>query len=1177
MTARIGAFALKRRLGRGGMGEVWKATHVDAGVDVALKIMTGTRATDPHYRAAFGREVRAVASLDHPAIVRVFDCGEIAEQSIDEAAQLAAESPYLVMEIAVGTLRDLRGQLIRWSQWRTILLRILDGLNHAHVRGVIHRDIKPENVLIVSDDDGPSLKLADFGLAHAYRRPEESDEASRRITGTPRFMAPEQILGMSRDQGPWTDLYSVGCLAYWLIDGRPPYSGAETKEILEQHLGESPPRLDTAHDLPEGFEAWLDRMMAKRPRERFRLAADAAMALRALANGDQSSPPAPPPIAAPKKEALLSADTLMASETVTLPEQDADSPLSGGQWIDGDVPPVPARWERAGSAAIGPSEDRLRGVGLGLYGLRQLPLVDRVETRDRLWAALRETHATNTPRAIALTGTMGVGKTRLARWLAERALEVGAALTAEVRHSPIEANARGLAHLLARLLRCHEMATEAIFDRLKDHYAASGELSAEDRNDCAALTELVAPICDRDYKPAATGSQLSSPRERYAVVARFLSRINDGRPLVLVLDDVQWGHDTLRFIEYLVTTADKPPAVLAVMTVRDENLKTRHLEREVLERLDKSPHFDSLDIAPLSEHDHRRLVSTLLGLESDLYEEVVERTRGNPLFAIQLVGDWVERGVLVATNRGFRRQKNADARLPDDIQQLLEQRLHELAQNLVSDKIELSSVWASLELAAALGREVELREWHRACNNASIPIASGLVEALSRTRLAEAEPRRFIFSHGAIRECLEYHARADGRWREHHRICARALREIYPPATPGLANRVGHHFVCAERWKEAVDPLLAGADEARINSDFPRVYELLDLFRSAVDNADLDNADDLKALGEIRRARTLVKQARLSDAAELLDGFGDIDLAPEIDAERLFALGILARSRGDVRNGIDIADRCLNAFAELVDTSPNDAHLLQGYVKSIGLYADILASAGQFDDALAVSRNYFDQCRRADYANEIAAAFMQQGNIYALTGQLTRSLEFLTRARRAFAEIPNRYGVAQAENAIGEVHRMKGATDLALDHYQNALDLLLRIGVPRLGTVRFNIALCLVDEGNFEEAGRYFDMVYRTLIESQSSGYLGLVHLGIAACAGAGDDWTRCEEHFAEARQLLDETGFAHTDVATLACTIADIADSTDNDDWADRARELAAEQYDQLDQPQKAKALCNA
>src|SRR5262245_52737323 len=223
----LGPFRLDRCIGRGGMAEVWSGVHAAQNVPVAVKVMIGERAREASFRAAFRNEVQAVASLDHPGIVMVFDHGEISPEAEEiSRGLLAAGSPALAMELADGgTLGSLSAAGVTWRELRQALLDLLDALAHAHARGMVHRDLKPNNILVFRNGGGPPrLKLADFGLAQAVEL-QMRDDSTEVICGTPSYMSPEQLQGHWRDYGAWTDLYGLGCLAWTLAAGKPPFGG----------------------------------------------------------------------------------------------------------------------------------------------------------------------------------------------------------------------------------------------------------------------------------------------------------------------------------------------------------------------------------------------------------------------------------------------------------------------------------------------------------------------------------------------------------------------------------------------------------------------------------------------------------------------------------------------------------------------------------------------------------------------------------------------------------------------------------------------------------------------------------------------------------------------------------------------------------------------------------------
>ena len=219
----VAGATLRRLLGRGGGGEVW-AVDTELG-PAALKLVDRTEVLT---------EARAVAALEHPHIVEIYDLG---------TTTLRGERcGYLLQPLADGTLADREGE----GGWRQELLQLLDALAHAHSRGVVHLDLKPSNVLV----HGDRLWLADFGAAH---RVDQEADAPRR--GSVRWMAPEQLLGRWRDVGPATDLYAVGLVAWWRARGELPWGTDDPTELAE---GANPRSSDTDGDgLPDGVEVAL--------------------------------------------------------------------------------------------------------------------------------------------------------------------------------------------------------------------------------------------------------------------------------------------------------------------------------------------------------------------------------------------------------------------------------------------------------------------------------------------------------------------------------------------------------------------------------------------------------------------------------------------------------------------------------------------------------------------------------------------------------------------------------------------------------------------------------------------------------------------------------------------------------------------------------------------------------
>ena len=274
----IGPFDVGGRLGEGGMAVVYHAWHRRDRTPVAIKVLKPGALPDTTMVSMFAHEVRAAARLNHPLVTAVFDHGTLDDAGAGGQTELVG-CPWLAMEqISGGSIRRFAG-VAPWPQILQMLIDVLSALAHAHARGMIHRDIKPGNILF--DRPTSRIKLTDFGLAQSLSSMRHLPPKAEFMTGTPSYMAPEQIRGERRAQGPWSDIYSVGALGWTLLTGRPPHSGHMT-DILRAHIEGTWRAFLPVVDVPPEVEAWLRRALQPDPAHRFFSAADAIWALRQL-------------------------------------------------------------------------------------------------------------------------------------------------------------------------------------------------------------------------------------------------------------------------------------------------------------------------------------------------------------------------------------------------------------------------------------------------------------------------------------------------------------------------------------------------------------------------------------------------------------------------------------------------------------------------------------------------------------------------------------------------------------------------------------------------------------------------------------------------------------------------------------------------------------------------------
>ncbi|MBF4768532.1 Stk1 family PASTA domain-containing Ser/Thr kinase [Nocardioides agariphilus] len=292
-----GRYELGELLGRGGMAEVRKGTDTRLGRVVAVKRLRTDLASDATFQARFRREAQSSASLNHPAIVAVYDTGE--ELASDGSG---ISQPYIVMEYVAGrTLRDIlrEGRKILPERALEITSGVLSALDYSHRAGIIHRDIKPGNVMLTPSGD---VKVMDFGIARAISDASSSMTQTAAVVGTAQYLSPEQARGETVDSR--SDVYSAGCLLYELLTGRPPFVGDSPVAVAYQHVREPavpPSDHDTA--LSPEIDTIVMKSLAKRVEDRYQSAAAmradierylAGHPVRATAPPLPPGPPGPP-------------------------------------------------------------------------------------------------------------------------------------------------------------------------------------------------------------------------------------------------------------------------------------------------------------------------------------------------------------------------------------------------------------------------------------------------------------------------------------------------------------------------------------------------------------------------------------------------------------------------------------------------------------------------------------------------------------------------------------------------------------------------------------------------------------------------------------------------------------------------------------------------------------------
>ena len=1173
----LGVFDLLHVIGEGGMGEIWLGVHREQQVQVAIKILREDQAKQAKHRQSFLREVQSFARLLHPGIIRIFDYGEIPQElATPSHPNLTANAPYIAMELATrGSLAGLSG-LVTWRQLKWMLIEVLNALAHAHARNLIHRDLKPDNILLTEGEDGQTcVKLTDFGIVHISDPAvfKNTSDLSTLYAGTPVYMSPEQLRGRWRDFGPWTDLYALGCVAFEQTCGRLPFEGDNLFDIAHQQLAAELPPFTSKINVPDGFEDWVRRLLEKNPQDRFQRAADAAWALMQLPEPEgeparnegtaqlRSTPlhrisdPGAPTMddftleleSEPQHttQNTLHSDLLSQLGQANLHSSQLDdatySEPDRKLFVYKDAPPPPARWHRRRAPA--PSI-QLMGAGLGLYGLREIPFVSRERERDLCWEMMLEAFRSNSPRAVLIRGSTGVGKTRMMQWLGERAHEVGSAIIMRGYHSPEAPPTQGFSDMIARQLNTGGLTRKKAFSRIKDILTASATHRATADLDTLSLTALLFPDDPNESRnPAITDdgprAQLNTPRDRFIVTARLLEYLCAERPVFIFLDDAHWSTETLESVRLLLTepqTRELP--IFIMLSINDDAQTVRPASRRLIGQLCAVPSLRTLELERLEDEDQRKLVDALLMLEDPLADKILDLSRGNPMFAVQLVGEWIQRDILTPSENGYTLREGTAPFLPDTLDQLWGTRLSQLLRTVQqrSARFTEAEIRLVLEVSATLGQQVSFKEWGHTCMKLDLAIPSALVDAMITQGFATADRDSWSFTHEQIRKRLMRQAQEEEHWEQLNRACAAMIDTLYSRDATGAPERLVNHLIEANATEHAIAPLFYLIQVSHLRDDYDQAEQYLDQLEEILFELELPPTDT--RVGRIRLLRsTHILNTRgvrpalalLEQLAKSLDDFE----SSAFEGEVLLYRAKFAILKGQTQKSKDFCDLASERFAEVGDQlGLGSCFLLYGQIHALQFAANEAKRDAR--SVIEITRDISREEHPFVADNLLGTAYETLGYAYTQEEKYEKATLAFKRAIRYFKEVGNRLGVELAHMRLGDIARYQGGHDAAERFFLDSRDRIAEVehGVGALPSI--SLALMLLETDRIEEARELLEEQRANLERLGYTLYLLTVHLALATCHAILFDEALWREHFEKARIMLEESGQISRDIANL-------------------------------------------
>src|SRR5580658_7534079 len=956
-------YEVVRELGRGGMGVVYLCRDVVTGDRVALKRLRSpergeTRAEESWW---FHQEARAVALLNHPSIVRARDFG-----------QLTDGSPFFVMDVLPGrSVHEwMHTMHLPWNVVWAMVDQVLAALAHAHARGVIHGDLKPSNIMLdlASTTLGPRAYVLDLGLAwlREYRHDSRLDGARapevavHSGAGTVGWVAPEQIRRQATLVGPATDLYALGCVMYRVLSGHEVFEG-NAQDVLRAHKRTAPPTPSLPEEVPWQAGKFILRLLEKKPWNRYEFAADARRDWREI-----------------KPENAATLEEIVRGEPASR------------------------------AAPVGYA----RSLAPGILSLRAPMLVARREEQRELWNAI-DLVASGSQRQdlVALIGEAGVGKSRIAEWLCAEVHERGVMLPLRARYgrtpSPLD-GITGAVNAHFGLIGADRAAVEQTlmtrWEVAKDDDSALTWVAATAEWLRPAQPGAVTPL-----GPSGKRFVLDRPELRFVVIKRVLQKLAKDRPVLMWLDDLHYASpNTFEVLSRLRRDAAEVP-LLIVATARSETLATDLDAALRMEALRAEWSGKVLELRPLATDDTEALLRSALPLDAEAVRRAVEQSRGNPLFALQLLYAWAGGGYLTLEGGQYRVPERALHGHPITTAELWDERVR-----AISTELRLAAYAAS-----ALGDDVRGEVLKTLCASLGLDPRDSLV-ALTRAQiLLSVGNDQYQWAHALLQEHLLERLQERKDAPAVYRLAANAMAKH-----PGVGSRrIMQHRVA--------NLLKAGDDDtaARLMFDFIRAA-----WRRGRDTAaTLRDIDTLRgrlhgvhaAEAALWRAESLRYRGRLDEAGAEAEA-----------AQRAF------EQAGDIANGA-AAMRLLGHIASDLGQPAKGRTLV---VEALDRYVRLGDTAGRAQTEVVL------------------------GEIDYLLGDHARSRETLNAAVVRCAEVGDVLGRAQCLILLALIEEAVGAFNGGRDLLAQARTEFDRIGY-RLGMAQFDVALGHADHRAFDFAG----------------------------------------------------------------------------------------------------------
>ncbi|MGE0323402.1 MAG: serine/threonine-protein kinase PknK [Polyangiaceae bacterium] len=957
-------------LGEGGMGIVYRCRDQATGEDVAIKrVIPPEGKLADEYIAWFYKEARALAALNHPAIVRARDFG-----------QLMDGSPYLGMELVAGaSLHDLSQVRLSFPIIWMIVDQVLGALAHAHARGIVHGDLKPSNVLVEEVEASPPLvHILDFGLAWLKQDPHDErldgekamEFAPHAGAGTPGYMAPEQIQHEMHHVCGATDLYSLGCILYKMLCGRSPFRGT-SKELLKKHAFEPPPEPKLIVDAPKEVADFVTRLLAKRPWDRYEFANEARMVWSQW-----------------RPSIDIPTDMWRFPELRSTSGKPITTRRSGG---------------RGPTRELGRAPERAPG----LLSIRPSPIVGREEIRSHLHEICDQVVDGHGPshRLVILVGSAGVGKSRIAEWLCEAVHEEGTMVPLKARYRTVRGPLDGMLGAVITHFNFERTDRDTIERSLLSRWKV-GKSDKNGRAWVAGAAEWIRPTpadTERPLGPSGVRFTLDTLEVRRLVIRYTLRRIARKRPLLFWLDDLHQASEATFDGFHKIHAEEPDQRIVMVATVRSEDVQIGAPAAERIRQLREAMDGEVIEVNAMDADTTQSLLRAALPLDDAAVAEAAKRSRGNPLFALQQLHAWALGGEMEFTKSGYRVSEQVLALRPKTTAELWDQRLYALPEEHRLGALAVATLGSDLrrDIIAPLLNDlgVPAAAATTSMQNAEIILPRGagryswphaLLQEHLLTRLRERGDARIVFETAA--RALGHHPQAGTR-----RIVRLRVHNLLEAGQPDAAAGLLFDFL-GRAWNGAREPKATLADLDLLKNVTGRSLALKHRWR----------AEALRHVGQTEEASIHAEIARTS-----FEETGD-----EINmAHCLRLLGHLASERGQSAEGLLLVQLARELFERQGS--------VLGQAQCEAVIGEIEYLLGNYERAREVVSQGEHHFHSVDQPLGRGQCLLLLSWVDHSEGHTERSRRLTLEARNQFERAGYRLGIAQADASLAHLeHRL---------------------------------------------------------------------------------------------------------------------------------------------------------